>query len=184
MLMTKPSLSIIAALIGLASCAAGVRLPYVAQVNTIDRPGVVWRPLDSWLGCAALELVDKDGKTHLLSIQSVFNAGVVAGIGPPRGDMLQTFTSPSGDTIIAHECASDASPEEQIAVFRRDRAAGTWTVHAAFPPHMPGPVYVACGVSKGVDDTFLYYHFPDSRLRKVRLDSLTVRVMKHDGPAY
>lgn len=41
----------------------------------------------------------------------------------------------------------------------------------------------AIRISNGVDDTFLYYHFPDGRLRKDRLDSLTARVMKHDGPS-
>lgn len=163
----------------LASCASEVRLPYIAQINTIDRPRVVWNAMDTRLGTPSLELVDKDGKTHLACIESVFTPDAVEALGPPRGDLLVTFTSPSGDTIAAHESASESSPQEHIAIFHR-QASGQWTARSVFPPHIPGPVYGHYGVSKGVDDEHLYHHFPDGKLRKVRLETLTERPVKHD----
>lgn len=163
---------------GLMSCSSQVRLPYIAQINAMDRPSVVWHSLDPHLKTAGLELVAKDQNTHLASIESVFDADMVASIGPPRGDMLQTFTSPSGNTIIAHECASESSPREHIVIFARNPGADGWSVRSVFPPHQPGPVYGDYGVSKGVDDESLYFHFPDSRLRKIRLDELSERPVK------
>lgn len=162
----------------LASCASEVRLPYIAQINTIDRPAIVWHQLDSHLQTPGLELVSKDQRTHLASVESVFDSDTVASLGPPRGDMLQTFHSPSGDTIIAHECASESSPCEHIAIFVRNTDSDTWSARSVFPPHCPGPVYGHYGVSKGVDDHFLYFHFPDGRLRKIRLDELRERPVR------
>ena len=172
-------IAILVGVIGLAACASNVSLPYIAQINTVDRPCVVWHLLDSHLGAPGLELVAKDRKTHLVSIESVFTEDAVEALGPPQGDLLLTFTSPSGNTIVAHESASESSPSEHIAIFRR-QSEGTWTVQSVFPPHCPGPVYGHYGVSKGVDDTFLYFHFPDGRLRKTRLDALSERPVKHD----
>ncbi len=162
----------------LASCATDVRLPYIAQINTIDRPAVVWHSFDPHINEPGLELVAKDQKTHLASIESVFDANTVDCLGPPRGDMLQTFYSPSGDTIIAHECASESSPCEHISIFVRNKADSTWTVSSVFPPHCPGPVYGHYGVSKGVDDEFLYFHFPDGKLRRIRLNKLQEKPVK------
>ena len=172
-------MTILAGVIGLAACASNVRLPYIAQINTVDRPCVVWHPLDPHLSSPGLELVAKDRKTHLVSIESVFTEDAVEALGPPQGDLLLKFTSPSGNTIIAHESASESSPSEHIAIFRR-QSEGSWTVQSVFPPHSPGPVYGHYGVSKGVDDTFLYFCFPDGRLRKARLDALSERPVKHD----
>lgn len=159
----------------LASCASDVRLPYIAQINTIDRPAVIWHQLDPHLQAPGLELVSNDQKTHLASIESVFDTDTVASLGVPRGDMLLTFHSPSGNTIIAHECASESSLHEHIAIFQCNPDSDTWNARSVFPPHCPGPVYGDYGVSKGVDDDFLYFHFPDGRLRKIRLDELTKR---------
>ena len=162
----------------LASCATDVRLPYIAQINTIDRPAVVWHSFDPHINEPGLELVAKDQKTHLASIESVFDADTVASLGPPHGDMLQPFHSPSGNTIIAHECASESSPSEHIAIFVRNPDDSTWAVRSVFPPHRPGPVYGDYGLSKGVDDDFLYFHFPDGKLQKIRLDKLQKRPVK------
>lgn len=177
--MSIRSMPIVAAVFALMSCASDIRLPYVAQINAVDRPSVIWRAFDSHIEAPSLELVAKDRKTHLASIESVFTADAVEALGPPQGDLLQTFTSPSGNTIIAHESASESSPSEHIAVFRR-QSSGQWAARSFFPPHSPGPVYGHYGVSNGVDDVHLYYHFPDGRLRKVRLDSLDERPVKHD----
>jgi hypothetical protein len=165
------------AMLCIASCASEVRLPYNIQINSIDRPSVVWRQSDHRLSCSSLELVARDRRTHLRSSASVFTQE--QGYSP-FGDQLQTFASPSGDTIVAHETATDASPEEQIVIFRHDRQADSWSVRSAFPAHLPNVMYGHYGVTKGVDDTYLYYHFPDGKLRRIRLDSLTEREMKHD----
>lgn len=177
--MTTQRAATFIATIFLASCASDVRLPYIAQINTIDHPSVVWRPRDHRLGTASLELVDRDRRTHLVSIESVFTPDAVEALGPPRGDMLLTFTSPSGDTIVAHESASESSPAEHIAIFRRG-SSGQWVARSVFPPHCPGPVYGHYGLTKGVDDAYLYYHFPDGRLRRTSLDSLIERPVNHD----
>ena len=177
--MLTRSLAILAAVFTLMSCASDVRLPFIAQINAIDRPSVIWHSFDSSINAPSLELVAKDRKTHLVSVESVFDADAVEALGPPQGDLLLTFTSPSGDTIIAHESASDASPSEHIAVFRR-QSSGQWTAKSFLPPYTPGVVYGHYGVSKGVDDVYLYYLFPDGRLRRTRLDTLVARSFKHD----
>ncbi len=80
---------------------------------------------------------------------------------------------------MVHENASESSPQEHIAIFRR-QASARWAARSVFPPHLPGPVYGHYGVTKGVDDYHLYYHFPDGKLRKEKLDSLTERAVRHD----
>lgn len=178
--MTPRNFVTIIATACLASCASVVRLPQDVRVDADHRPRVVWHQMDSHLDKPGLELVGEDGKAHLISIESVFTPDVVEALGPPRGDLLQTFTSPSGDTIVVHEIASESSPSEHIAIFSR-LPSDEWRVRSVFPPHSPGPVYGYYGVTKGVDDTYLYYHFSDGKLCRIRLESLTERPVKHAG---
>ena len=119
------------------------------------------------------------GRPALGHIESVFTPDAVEALGRPEGDRLLVFTSPTGNTVVAHENASESSPDEQLAIFSREDSSGRWLARSAFPPHQDGPVYGNYGVTKGVDDKYLYYQFPDGILHRVRLAALKVRPVRH-----
>ena len=164
----------------LPGCAPRVRLPEWS-FSQADVPKISWSPASANLRNPSLKLVSNEGGTTLAHIESVFTADTVEAMGRPTGERLFVFSSPSGNTLVAHENASESSPDEQIAIFSRSERTGRWSVIAVFPPHQDGPVYGNYGVTRGVDDEYLYYHFPDGVLRRARLASLVLRPVRHQN---
>jgi hypothetical protein len=170
----------IAAGLLLCSCAPLVKLPEWSSARA-EAPKVVWNPPTDKLDYASLALIPKDGGDAIAHIESVYTADAVEALGVPEGDRLLVFASPSGNTVAAHENASESSPSEHIAIFSREGTSGRWLAKSVFPPHRDGPVYGDYGVTRGVDDDHLYFHFPDGVLRRVRLSSLTTKVVSYQN---
>lgn len=179
------SLAAIAILVSLLSCASlaeKVSLPFVAPINELDAPKVRWSLPTKEYDHPSLILVDHRTGVELSRTHSVFDEDWVASMGKPEGDSLKTLRSATNRTILVHECASESSPDEHLAIFTQSEA-GTWTVQSAFPPHQPsGPpiVYGHYGVSRGIDDAHLYYQFPDGELRRIRFSDLESRSMNQE----
>lgn len=104
--------------------------------------------------------------------KSLFDADAVEALGPPGTDRLQVVTSPSGNTVLVHENASDSSPSEQLTLFFRKTASSPWQVTQVFPPHQPGALYGQYARTDGVDDTYLYHTFPGKKPRRMKLEAL------------
>lgn len=115
----------------------------------------------------------------MAQMESIFTPDAVDALGIPEGERLLVFTSPNGNTLVVHENASESSPNEQIAIFSRRGAMAGWSARSVWPPHQDGPVYGSYGVTRGVDDEYLYYHFPDGVLRRARLASLVCRPVRY-----
>ena len=164
-------------LILLAACTSQVKLPYVAQIDELDAPKVRWSLKDSICPHPSLTLTDSKTAKVLAHVRSVFDDDWVASMGKPEGDSISTFRSPTNNTIVVHECASESSPNEHLAIFAKEGGSDAWPVRSAFPPHQPGPLYGHYGVTRGVDDHYLYYQFPDGILRRIELESLSQRDM-------
>ena len=175
-MMLKPLL-LITSLVLFAACTSQVKLPYVAQIDELDAPKVRWSQKDSGHPYASLTLIDPKTAKELARIRSVFDEDWVSSMGEPEGDSISTFRSPTNNTIVVHECASESSPNEHLAIFNKDSNSGTWSVQSTFPPHKPGFLYGHYGVTRGADDMHLYYQFPDGILRRTELKSLSHRDM-------
>jgi hypothetical protein len=141
----------------------------------VDAPKLSWFPASANLTYPSLTLTPKAGGPALGHIKSVFTPDAVEALGKPEGQRLLVFTSPTGKTVVAHESASESSPDEQLAIFSRQESSDKWLAISAFPPHRDGPVYGDYGVTKGVDDKYLYYQFQDGILHRIRLTVLKVR---------
>lgn len=163
----------------LSCCACSVRLPYVAPANEWDAPKVRWVSNSPDYG--TLNLCDPRTGNVLARVGSVFNDAHIRRSWRPEGDHLRTFRSPSNLTIVAHESATDASPEEHLVVFKKDLQTAAWSARSVFPPSRRQPMshgyqpYDDYGVTRGVDDAHLYYQFRDGVLRFIPLSKLQPR---------
>ncbi|MGV3658681.1 MAG: hypothetical protein ACO1TE_00805 [Prosthecobacter sp.] len=161
-------------LLALSACTTPLKLP-PSTLESQDAPEVRWQAATATRAHPALLLMPRLGGEPLAQVESVFTPDAVEVFGPPAGDRLRVFVSPTGNTVLAHEDASESSPEEQLAVFRRGARTAPWQAQLAWPPHQKGPVYGRHAVSEGVDDTFLYYRFPGGKLQRVALAQLKAK---------
>jgi hypothetical protein len=169
-------------LLGCASPAEKVSLPFVAPINELDAPKVRWSLPTKDHDYPSLTLVDQRSGAELSRARSVFGEDWVASMGMPDGDNLMRLRSSTNRTILVHECASESSPDEHIVIFSQSEA-GTWTVQSAFPPYQlgePPMVYGHYGVSRGIDDAHLYYQFADGELRRIPFSDLKPRSMNQE----
>ncbi len=116
--------------------------------------------------------------SSLAEAKSLFTPDAVSIFGmPPEGDRFVVMVSQNGNTIAVHENVSDASPEEQITLFKRSEP-NIWRTQSVLPPYRPPSDprqfgYGTYGSSLSVDDKFLYYRFgEDGEVRKALLTSL------------
>jgi hypothetical protein len=175
-------ITILVNLLGCASPAEKVSLPFVSPINELDAPKVRWSLPTTDHDYPSVTLVDQRSGAELSRTRSVFGEDWVASMGKPEGDSLKTLRSATNRTILVHECASESSPDEHIIIFSKSEA-GTWTVQSAFPPHQPSEppkVYGHYGVSRGIDDAHLYYQFHDGELRCIPFSELEPRMMNHE----
>lgn len=155
----------------LAGCASVLTLPAAYQGGE-GEPSIVWVPATSDSQPAVL-LLQKEG-ARLADAESLFDEQTVETLGQPAADRLKILISPTGNTRLAHENASESSPAEQIVVFSKDKT-DRWQARRLWPPHQKGPLYGQFATSCGVDDEFLFYQFSDGVLRRSRIDSLAAR---------
>ena len=182
MIRSLAAIAILISLLGCASPAEKVSLPFVASINELDAPKVRWSLPTKDHDYPSLTLVDQRSGAELSRTHSVFGEDWVASMGKPEGDSLKTLRSATNRTILVHECASESSPDEHIIIFSKSED-GSWTVQSAFPPHQPSEppmVYGHYGVSRGIDDAHLYYQFADGELRRIRFSDLKPRLMNQE----
>lgn len=183
MIRSFAAITILVSLLGCASPAERVSLPFVASINELDAPKVRWSLPTKGHDYPSLTLVDRRSGAELSRTRSVFGEDWVSTMGKPDGDNLTKLRSATNRTILVHECASESSPDEHLVIFSQSEE-GTWTVQSAFPPHQPGEppmVYGHYGVSRGIDDAHLYYQFADGELRRIRFSELKPRMMHQEG---
>jgi hypothetical protein len=160
-----------------------ISLPFVSPINELDAPKVRWSLPTKDCSYPSLTLIDHRSGAVLARTQSVFDSNWVASMGKPEGDSLTTLRSATNRTILVHECASESSPDEHLVVFTLS-AGGAWTVLSVFPPHQPSKppnVYGHYGVSRGVDDSYLYYQFADGELRRILFSDLKPRTIQEES---
>lgn len=121
-----------------------------------------------------VQLVRISDDSVLASETSLFSPDAVQAVGKPTGDSFVVLASPSGNTVLVHEDASDASPDEQIILFRRSKVADTksWQTARYCPPHRPGPVYGWYAYSVAINDDTLFHRFLREELAEIPLEKL------------
>lgn len=121
-----------------------------------------------------VRLVRVSDDSVLVSETSLFSPDAVQAVGEPAGDSFVVLASPSGNTILVHEDASDASPDEQIILFRRSGTTDTesWQTARYWPPHRPGPVYGWYATSVAINDDALFHRFLREAVTSIPLEKL------------
>lgn len=123
---------------------------------------------------ATVKLIKAADGSVLASEISLFSVDAVQAVGEPSGDRFVVLASPSGNTILVHEDASDASPDEQIILFRRSKVDGveSWQAARYWPPQRPGPLYGLNGKSIAINDSKLLHQFLREEVIEIRFEKL------------